>query len=63
VLRTASNGELAFAEYCRARPDGPYRPLALTLAMPHSSGAQIAEKVSFVSGELMVKLGFPETLE
>jgi RNA polymerase sigma-70 factor, ECF subfamily len=63
VLATAMNGELAFAEYTREAPGRPYRPLALTVAMLDSSGTHIAEKVSFVGSELLVRLGFPEALE
>lgn len=63
ILPTALNGELAFAEYCRERAGGPYRALALTVATLDATGEHIAEKVSFVSPELVVKLGFPETLD
>jgi RNA polymerase sigma-70 factor, ECF subfamily len=63
ILPTALNGELAFAEYVRQPPGDLYRPLALTIAMLDSSGTHIVEKVSFVSPELIIRLGFPETLE
>ncbi|MGE5716166.1 MAG: RNA polymerase subunit sigma-70 [Acidobacteriota bacterium] len=63
ILPTALNGELAFAEYCRALPRGPFKALALTVAMLDSSGACIVEKVSFVNAELLVRLGFPPALE
>ena len=63
VLPTAMNGELAFAEYCREAPGRPYRALALTVATLDSFGTHIAEKVSFVSSELLVRLGFPGELE
>ena len=63
MVPTAMNGELAFAEYCREQPDGPYRALALTVAVLDLSGTHIAEKVSFVSADLVVRLGFPRTLD
>lgn len=63
ILPTALNAELAFAEYCREKPDAPYRALALTVATLDPSGTHIAEKVSFVSPELMARLGFPREVE
>lgn len=63
VLPTALNGGLAFAEYCREQAGGPYQALALTVATLDASGTRIAEKMSFVSPELFLKLGFPSTLE
>lgn len=63
VLRTAINGELAFAEYCRQRPDEPYHAVALTIATLDPSGTRIAEKVSFVDADLVMKLGLPNTVD
>ncbi len=62
ILPTSLNGELAFAEYCRTQSRGPYHALALTVATLDPSGTQIRDKVSFVSADLMVKMGFPSTL-
>lgn len=58
VVPTGLNGELAFAEYCRKAPDRPYEALALTVAVLDASGTHIAEKVSFVNQDLVVRLGF-----
>lgn len=63
MVPTALNGELAFVEYCRERPDRPYHALALTVAVLDSSGTHIAEKVSFVDADLVVRLGFPRTMD
>jgi RNA polymerase sigma-70 factor (ECF subfamily) len=63
ILPTALNGELAFAEYCRERPDGPYTPLAFTVVTLNAEGTRVAEKVSFVQPDLLVRSGFPPSLE
>lgn len=63
ILPTALNGELAFAEYCRERPDGPYTPLAFTVVTLNADGTRISEKVSFVQPDLLVRSGFPPSLE
>jgi hypothetical protein len=57
------NGELAFAEYCRDRPDGPFQALAFTIARFDPTGTAIAEKVSFVDADLLVRAGFPRALD
>jgi RNA polymerase sigma-70 factor (ECF subfamily) len=63
ILPTALNGELAFAEYARERPDRPYTPLAFTVVSLNADGTHVAEKVSFVQPDLLVRSGFPPTLE
>jgi RNA polymerase sigma-70 factor, ECF subfamily len=63
ILPTALNGELAFAEYARERPDRPYTPLAFTVVTLNADGTRVAEKVSFVQPDLLVRSGFPPTLE
>lgn len=62
ILPAAVNGELAFAEYCRLEAGAPYTALAFTIATLDASGTRIAAKTSFVSHDLVVKLGFPDTL-
>jgi RNA polymerase sigma-70 factor (ECF subfamily) len=63
ILPTALNGELAFAEYAREEPDRPYTPLAFTIVILNADGTRVAEKVSFVQPDLLVRMGFPPTLE
>jgi RNA polymerase sigma-70 factor (ECF subfamily) len=63
ILPTALNGELAFAEYARDRPDRPYTPLAFTIVILSADGTRVSEKVSFVQPDLLVRAGFPPTLE
>jgi RNA polymerase sigma-70 factor (ECF subfamily) len=63
ILPTALNGELAFAEYGRERPDQPYRPLAFTVVILNADGTRVSEKVSFVQPDLLVRSGFPPSLE
>jgi RNA polymerase sigma-70 factor (ECF subfamily) len=62
ILPTALNGELAFAEYSRERPDRPYTPLAFTIVTLNPDGTRVAEKVSFVQPDLLVRSGFPPSL-
>lgn len=63
MVPTALNGELAFAEYCREQPSGPYQALAFTLVTLSPDGSSIVEKVSFVQPELFARLGFPQQVE
>ncbi|MGH9194177.1 MAG: RNA polymerase subunit sigma-70 [Acidimicrobiia bacterium] len=63
MVPTALNGELAFAEYLREEPVGPYKALAFTVATLTHDGTLIAEKVSFVRPELFPKLGFPPSID
>jgi RNA polymerase sigma-70 factor (ECF subfamily) len=63
ILRTALNGELAFAEYARERPDRPYTPLALMIVILNADGRCVSQKVSFVQPDLLVRAGFPPTLD
>jgi hypothetical protein len=63
ILPTALNGQLAFAEYCRERPDRPYTPLAFTVVTLSTDGTRVAEKVSFVQPDLLVRAGFPPVLD
>jgi hypothetical protein len=63
ILPTALNGELAFAEYSREGPGHPYTPLAFTVVTLNPDGTRVAAKVSFVQPELLVRSGFPATLE
>jgi RNA polymerase sigma-70 factor (ECF subfamily) len=63
ILPTSLNGQLAFAEYCRENPRGPYRALALTVATLDSDGTHIAEKASFVRADLFPSMGLPRALE
>ncbi|HZD04894.1 MAG TPA: sigma factor-like helix-turn-helix DNA-binding protein, partial [Longimicrobiales bacterium] len=63
ILPTSLNGPLAWAEYCRERPDGPYRALALTVATLDGKGDLIAGKVGFVEGDLFPAMGLPEALD
>lgn len=63
VIPASLNGDLVFAEYCRDGSGGPYHPLALTVARLSPDGGRIAEKLSFVDGGLLTKLGFPATLD
>jgi RNA polymerase sigma-70 factor (ECF subfamily) len=62
ILPTALNGELAFAEYARERPDGPYAPVAFTIVILNGDRTRVAQKVSFVQPDLVVRMGFPPTL-
>jgi RNA polymerase sigma-70 factor (ECF subfamily) len=62
ILPTSLNGELGFAEYCRSERLAPYRALALTVVSLDDAGTRIANKVSFVRGDLMTAMGFPEVL-
>lgn len=62
VVPASLNGDLVFAEYCRTAPDGPYHALALTVASLSPDGAEISEKVSFMGGDLITRLGFPPVL-
>lgn len=57
IIPTSLNGALAFAEYCREAPRGPYRALALTVATLDRSGTAIASKVSFVRSDLFPAMG------
>lgn len=59
ILSTAMNGELAFAEYCREEPGGPYRALAFTVVALDQGGTRIIEKISFVQPDLFERFGFP----
>jgi RNA polymerase sigma-70 factor, ECF subfamily len=63
ILPTGLNGELGFAEYARERPDRPYTALAFTVVTLNADGTRVAEKVSFVQPDLLVRSGFPPTLE
>ncbi|MGE0352599.1 MAG: RNA polymerase subunit sigma-70 [Gemmatimonadales bacterium] len=63
MVPTALNGGLAFAEYCRQQAEGPYHALALTVVTPDPSGTEIVEKISFVSADLLTRLGYPSVLE
>jgi RNA polymerase sigma-70 factor (ECF subfamily) len=63
ILPTSLNGQLAWAEYCRERPEGPHRALALTVATLDGKGDLIAGKVSFVEGDLFPAMGLPEALD
>lgn len=62
VVPVSLNGDLAFAEYVRSVPDGPYRALALTVVTLSSDGSHIMEKVSFVRTDLLTRLGLPASL-
>ncbi|NNC30973.1 RNA polymerase subunit sigma-70 [Longimicrobium terrae] len=63
IIPASLNGDLVFAEYCRDGSEGPYHPLALTVARLSPDGGWIAEKLSFVDGGLLTRLGFPATLD
>lgn len=63
VIPASLNGDLVFAEYCRDGSGGPYEPLALTVARLSPDGTHIVEKLSFVDGGLLTRLGFPATLD
>jgi RNA polymerase sigma-70 factor (ECF subfamily) len=63
MLPASLNGELGFAEYCRDTPNGPYNALAFTVVTLDPVGTRIAEKVSFVRGDLFARMGFPTVLE
>ncbi len=63
VIPASLGGDLVFAEYSRRAAGGPYQPLALTVALLTPDGTRIAEKVSFVRGDLLPRLGFPAVLE
>ena len=63
MVPTSLNGELAFAEYCRDRPGAPFRALAFTIVRLDPTGTAIAEKLSFVLPELLVRAGFPPILD
>ena len=62
VIPLLLNGDLAFAEYCRSVPDGPYDALALTVMSLGPGASRIAEKVSFVRADLLTRLGLPASL-
>lgn len=62
IIPVSLNGDLAFAEYCRSRSDGPYEALALTVTSLTFDGSRIAEKVSFLRTDLFTRLGLPSSL-
>jgi RNA polymerase sigma-70 factor (ECF subfamily) len=63
ILPTSLNGELAFGEYCREEPRGPWHALALTVATLDATGTRIARKVSFVDADLFADVGLPAEME
>jgi RNA polymerase sigma-70 factor (ECF subfamily) len=63
MLPISLNGDLAFAEYCRDAPKGPYMALALTVVTLNPDGTHISEKVSFVRPDLFTRMGFPDALD
>jgi RNA polymerase sigma-70 factor (ECF subfamily) len=62
VLRTHLNGQLAFAEYTRQEPVGPYKPFCLSVVTLTPDGTLISEVTSFLRPELFAEWGYPLTL-
>jgi RNA polymerase sigma-70 factor (ECF subfamily) len=63
VLPSHFNGQLAFAEYTRQRPEVPYRAFCLTVVTLAPGASQISELTSFLRQDLFAKFGLPASLD
>jgi RNA polymerase sigma-70 factor, ECF subfamily len=63
VLPTRFNGQLAFAEYARQRPEVPYRAFCLTVVTLAPGASQISELTSFLRQDLFAKFGLPASID
>jgi RNA polymerase sigma-70 factor, ECF subfamily len=63
VLSTRFNGQLAFIEYTRQRPEASYQAFCLTVVTLTPDGSQISELTSFLRQDLFEKFRLPATIE